>query len=253
MIASISLSGDCCLDRVEPQTDLIEVTTEENNDSLKRERETTITGQGDSNVEIKRIRTSEYPTEVQSKFKESRDSSSLSTNICIDCSAKFASSYLLKSFSIGVCDNCREIDKKYKLITATEVRQMYLLTDKHFVDESTGKLKFIEKRNPRNTIWSRMKLFLEFQVREKAYAVWGGEEGMEKEAKRRREQSHKLKRKKYEKEMKELRASIKVASSSFRHVSHEHSYGVEELVNAETEEYRKTCSSCGFVLTYEKL
>ena len=267
MAASISLTEDGSLERIEPQNVSIEhsketiFTNEEKLDSLKREHsklnsesnKTTIIGLEQSNTEIKRIRISDYSTEVQSKFQEKRDPGSLSINICIECSAKFPSSYLLKSFSLAVCDNCKDLDHKYKLITATEVRQRYLLTDRHFVDESAGKLKFVEKRNPRNTVWSRMKLFLEFQVKEKAYAAWGGEEGMEKEAKRRIEQSHKLKRKKYEKEMKELRATVKVSSAAFKPVSHEHSYGIEELVDAETEEYRKSCTSCGYVLTYEKL
>ena len=121
------------------------------------------------------------------------------------------------------------------------------------VGDSTGKLSFIEKRNPRNSGWSRMKLFLECQVREKAFLVWGGQEGIEKEGKRRRELSHNIKRNKYQKELKKLRSSLKIASASFRPVSHEHSYGPEELVDSETDKYTKDCTICGYTLVYEKL
>ena len=175
------------------------------------------------------------------------------SNVCVECSAKFASSFLSKNFSVTVCDECKDIDEKYKLITATQVRQRYLLTDRHMIEDSAGKLSFIEKRNPRNSGWSRMKLFLECQVREKAFLVWGGLEGIEKEGKRRRELSHNVKRNKYRKELKKLRSSIKIASASFRPVSHEHSYGPEELVDSETDKYTKECTICGYKLIYEKL
>ena len=255
MTDSVLIKDSCCwLERAEPQIDSTEVVkeekvTNEEKGSLKRENKTITSGQEQHHEEIKRIKTNEHPTDVQSKSRETHPT----TNICIECSTQFTSSYLFKSFFLSVCDNCKEVDQKYKLITATEVRQKYLLTEPHLADESTGKLIFIEKRNPRNTIWSRMKLFLEYQVKRKAYAVFGGEEGLEKEAQKRREQSHKLKRRKYEKEMKQLRTSVKIASAPLRHASHDHSYGAEELVDAETEEYRKTCSGCGYVLTYEKL
>ncbi|KAI6650201.1 DNA repair protein [Oopsacas minuta] len=175
------------------------------------------------------------------------------TYVCIECLVKFSCSYLLKSFNINVCDNCKDTNQKYNFITATQVRQRYLLTDRHMADDSTGKLLFIEKRNPRNSGWSRMKLFLEYQVREKAFLVWGGEEGIQKEEKKRREISHNIKRKKYQKEMKKLRSSLKEASASFRPASHEHSYGPEELVDSETDKYNKICVSCGYVLIFEKL
>ena len=181
------------------------------------------------------------------------ESTCYNSNVCGECSAKFDTSFLCKNFSVTVCDECKDIDEKYKLITATQVRQSYLLTDRHMIDDSTRKLSFIEKRNPRNSGWSRMKLFLECQVREKAFLVWGGQEGIEKEGKRRRELSHNIKRNKYKKELKKLRSSLKIASASFRPVSHEHSYGLEELVDSETDKYTKECTVCGYTLVYEKL
>ena len=173
-------------------------------------------------------------------------------HVCTECGTQFNTSYFLKSLRLEICDECKE-KEKYKLITVSDVRQKYHLTDRHLRDESTGKLSCIEKRNPFNSGWSRMKLYLEFQVKEKACAVWGGEGGIDKETHRRRELSHKLKRNKYAKELKEMKASVKIESATFRTPFHEHSYGSEGQVDPESDEYQKTCTICGFVLTYEKL
>ena len=48
-------------------------------------------------------------------------------------------------------------------------------------------LPTLERRNPRNTQWTAMKLYLRRQLRECAHERWGGEEGLATERARRRQ------------------------------------------------------------------
>ena len=61
--------------------------------------------------------------------------------------------------------NFRDSDEKHTLITKSDAKSKYLLKDADF-DKREPPLKFIVKKNPHNSGWGDMKLFLEIQVSE---------------------------------------------------------------------------------------
>ena len=78
-----------------------------------------------------------------------------------------------------------------------DVKSQWLLPD-----GTISVLSFVERDNPNNRGWAPMKLYLTKHVRERSYARWGGEEGLEAERRRRQE-------KKCERSVKASRAFIK--------------------------------------------
>ncbi|XP_063075489.1 DNA repair protein complementing XP-A cells [Engraulis encrasicolus] len=172
--------------------------------------------------------------------------------VCEECSKPFMDSYLSNSFDLAVCDNCRDNDVKHKLITRTEAKNNYLLKDVD-LDKREPPLRFIIRKNPHNPRWGDMKLYLQLQVERRGMEVWGSEEALE-EAKETREENREVqKQKRFNKKVKELRKAVR--SSMFRKDTnvHQHEYGPEVLLDEEEDLYKKTCTTCGHELTYEKM
>lgn len=57
---------------------------------------------------------------------------------------------------------CRD-EEKHALITKTEAQKEYLLKDCD-LDKREPPLKFITRKNPHNSHWGQMKLYLQLQV-----------------------------------------------------------------------------------------
>ncbi|KAM6991313.1 DNA repair protein complementing XP-A cells isoform 3-T3 [Passerculus sandwichensis] len=88
--------------------------------------------------------------------------------ICGDCGKEFMDSYLMQHFDWATCDNCRDVEDKHKLITRTEAKEEYLLKDCD-LDKREPVLRFIVKKNPHNSRWGEMKLYLKLQETKKAF------------------------------------------------------------------------------------
>ncbi|XP_031847127.1 DNA repair protein complementing XP-A cells homolog Xpac [Nomia melanderi] len=171
---------------------------------------------------------------------------------CDDCKNEFNDSYLLQTFNLRVCDMCRDSQGKHSLITKTEAKQEYLLKDCDF-DKREPPLKFITRKNPHNTNWGEMKLYLHLQVEERALEVWGSEEKLIKEKELRDLKREGTKIKKFNKRIKQLR--MQVRSSLYNKTSkatHTHEFG-EDTYNEEDDNYTHTCTTCGYEETYEKM
>lgn len=170
---------------------------------------------------------------------------------CVECSEKFPDSFLFQNFDYPVCDKCRDNEDKHALITRTEAKNEYLLKDCDF-DKREPVLKYISRKNPHNTNWGEMRLYLQLQVEKRALEIWGSEEALEEEREKREEKKEKSKFKKYQKNMKALRMNVR--SSLFDRTSvasHIHNFGPDSLVEDDT--YKHTCSTCGFEETFEKM
>ena len=76
------------------------------------------------------------------------------------------------------------------------------------LDKREPPLKYILKTNPHNSHWGDMKLYLEKQVYERAMQIWGSEEKIEEELEKREENKVKTKVKKYNKQMKGIKAIL---------------------------------------------
>ncbi|KAF6215981.1 hypothetical protein GE061_000318 [Apolygus lucorum] len=172
--------------------------------------------------------------------------------VCKECEKEFLSSYLADNFKFNVCDGCRDEEEKHSLITRTDAKNEYLLKDCDF-DLREPPLKFINKKNPHNSRWGEMKLYLLPQVEARALEVHESFEKIEELHKEREGKRQTAKSKKYNKDLKNLRMTVR--SSLFKKTvapSHEHVYG-EERYNEEDDTYTKTCKTCDFEHTYEKM
>uniref|UniRef100_A0A0B6ZGB4 XPA C-terminal domain-containing protein n=1 Tax=Arion vulgaris TaxID=1028688 RepID=A0A0B6ZGB4_9EUPU len=169
---------------------------------------------------------------------------------CEECSKEFCDSYLQSKFDYPVCDKCRD-EEKHTLITKTDAKTMYLLKDEDF-DKREPALKYIVRKNPHNSMWGDMKLYLQTQVLKRAIEVWGSEEKLEEAKELRSDNREKTKQKKFGKKLKELRMAVR--SSLWRKdlSGHQHEFE-DETYNEDEDMYSRTCSTCGHIWTYEKM
>ncbi|KAH0133329.1 DNA repair protein, partial [Aureobasidium melanogenum] len=89
-------------------------------------------------------------------------------------------------FGCQVCKACQEkFPDKYSLLTKTEAREDYLLTDPELKDEQL--LPRLEKPNPHKSTWNNMMLYLRYQVEEYAFSdkKWGSPEALDEEFEKR--------------------------------------------------------------------
>ena len=98
-------------------------------------------------------------------------------NRCGECATGIPCGDLHAVFGIQVCSSCR---KQLSFVSKTTAKQQYLLTD-----ADLKLLKSMERKNPQHADWTAMKLYLERQVQEISYKKYGGQEGLEEEARRR--------------------------------------------------------------------
>jgi DNA-repair protein complementing XP-A cells len=80
------------------------------------------------------------------------------------------------NFGVSVCFSCKDSNELYGIITKTQARSEYLLTDEELADSIL--LPSISRKNPHNPRWADMKLYLRRQVREFAVKKHGSEKAM---------------------------------------------------------------------------
>ncbi|XP_067839428.1 DNA repair protein complementing XP-A cells [Heptranchias perlo] len=170
---------------------------------------------------------------------------------CEECGKEFMDSFLSSRFDLPVCDNCRDNEEKHKLITRTDAKQEFLLKDCD-LDKRAPVLKYILKKNPHNTQWGDMKLYMRPQIIKRSLEVWGSEEALHKAKETRQENREMMKQKKFDKKVKELRRAVRSSLWKKESTAHQHEYGPEEQ-DEEDDMYKKTCAICGHQLTYEKM
>lgn len=80
-------------------------------------------------------------------------------------------------FRVAVCLGCKDTNPLYTLITKTQARNEFLLTDEELAD--TSLMPSLSRKNPHNPRWSDMKLYLRRQCRDFAWKKFNGESGLE--------------------------------------------------------------------------
>lgn len=179
-------------------------------------------------------------------------------NVCDECEDRFSNSFLLSNFGEKICDQCKELRGRHSLITRTEAKSEYLLTDVD-LDKREPPLRCMLKKNPHEFARGFMKLYLRLQVEERALEVWGSEQKLEEERDRRKDKRESRKRKQFDSQMKELRMSTRSSCYQKRlHSSgHEHEFGEETPIEKDDdpdgEYYQQVCATCGFEKVFEKL
>ncbi|KAJ3608642.1 hypothetical protein NHX12_023174 [Muraenolepis orangiensis] len=172
--------------------------------------------------------------------------------VCDECSKPFMDSYLSNSFDLSVCDTCRDNDGKHLLLSRTEAKQNFLLKDCD-LDQREPPLRCVLRKNPHNPRWGDMKLYLKLQVVERCLEVFGSEEALEEAKETRQENKEVQAQKRFNKKVKELRRAVRSSVWTRESQVHQHQYGPEEVLDLEEDLYQKTCSTCGHILSYEKM
>jgi DNA-repair protein complementing XP-A cells len=188
-------------------------------------------------------------------------------------------------FGCRVCNACKEkLPEKYSLLTKTEAREDYLLTDRTFpafltlARCCTGRrfanvyaiaelkdeelLPHLERPNPHKATWNNMMLYLRYQVEEYAFSPkkWGSPEALDAEFAKRESDKKKRKENKFRTRLRELKKRTQVEAyrrskavggggGDFgddvgQRGKHIHQWG-RTVDNPETGMGVKTCVDCG--------
>lgn len=117
-------------------------------------------------------------------------------------------------FGCCVCGGCKEkFPEKYSLLTKTECREDYLITDPELRDKDL--LPHLSRPNPHKTHWHDMMLFLRYQVEEYAFGTkWGSAEALDAEFARREAAKKKRKEEKFRDRLLDLKK--KTRADAFR-------------------------------------
>ncbi|KAJ3510310.1 hypothetical protein NLJ89_g4754 [Agrocybe chaxingu] len=147
---------------------------------------------------------------------------------CRECQSMDIDPTFLKVFKCSVCKTCQNAKpEKYSLLTKTECKTDYLLTDPELRDEEV--MPHLLKANPHKSTYANMMLFLRFQVEEFAWKKWGSPEALDVEYERRTEEKKKNKNKKFEQSLKDLRKRTKESIWQKRKdEEHQHQFGPTE-------------------------
>lgn len=167
---------------------------------------------------------------------------------CFECSRPELDFQFLQVFGCRVCHACKAKQaEKYSLLTKTECKEDYLLTDPELRDEEL--MPHLLKPNPHNKTYSSMMLYLRYQVEEFAYKKWSGPEGLDREWERRVEEKKQKKDKKFEQKLRDLRRKTRTAKFSKAGArrmeeKHVHDFSGQGATDPATGTTVKVCS-CG--------
>ena len=166
---------------------------------------------------------------------------------CRECQSMEVDANLMTNFNVRACRKCiKALPEKYSLLTKTECKEDYLLTEPELQD--TTLLPRIEKPNPHG--YSRMQLFVRFQVEEFAWKKWGGPEELDKEWERREENKVKRKEKKYHDQLREMRKRTRAEEYTRKlrdgkSLGERHVHDWSSPVNIDKHTIKRRCIDCG--------
>lgn len=168
---------------------------------------------------------------------------------CFECDSLEVDSNLYTNFGARVCRRCaREKPDKYALLTKTECREDYLLTEPELKDTSI--LRRIEKPNPHGFL--RMQLFLRYQVEEFAWKKWGSAEGLDHEWEKRERVRLERKDKRYRDKLKEMRKKTraeeytrKLRNGQSLGERHVHEWSAPLAIGGDERLVKRRCIDCG--------
>ncbi|KAG6005000.1 hypothetical protein E4U21_000573 [Claviceps maximensis] len=179
---------------------------------------------------------------------------------CRDCRSLEIDFVWDEVFRVSVCHKCKEkYPEKYSLLTKTECKQDYLLTDPELRDPEL--LPHLSRPNPHKSHWHDMMLFLRFQVEEYALKTkWGSSEALDEEYERREAQKRARKETKFNEKLMDLKRKTRTDAfrrqagtlgtsgaskfgDSIREARHVHQWG--RTVENEEGMTVKTCVDCG--------
>ncbi|KAI0048016.1 DNA repair protein [Auriscalpium vulgare] len=169
---------------------------------------------------------------------------------CEECGSIDLDHTYRKIFRCLVCHKCRnDKPEKYSLLTKTECREDYLLTDSELKDEDL--LPHMLKANPHQSTYANMLLFCRFQVEAFAWKKWGSGEALDAEWEKRTAEKKKKKNKKFEQSLRELRKRTREGVWQMRRDA-EHRHVFSQPNPGEDGVGRQVCHECGFTVEVEE-
>lgn len=170
---------------------------------------------------------------------------------CEECHQDFLRSNLYRTFAVHICDDCRDPRGAHELITRTDAKAKYLLKDCD-LDLRKPTLRYMLKKNPYQKSGD-MRLYLKYQVEERAIEVHGSEEKLEEELEKREERRTTKRQKIFDKKIKSL--SMQVRSSLYKHKvgPHEHEFGEPICIDEDNDIYQRSCKTCDYKWEYEEM
>jgi len=130
--------------------------------------------------------------------------------VCRECGSLEIDWKWADVFGCAVCNGCKEaMAEKYSLLTKTEAKEDYLLTDPELKDAEL--LPHLERPNPHKASWNNMMLFLRYQVEEYAFGrKWGSAEKLDEEFGRREGEKKRRKEDRFRAKLQELKKKTRV-------------------------------------------
>ncbi|KAL0940247.1 DNA repair protein [Colletotrichum truncatum] len=124
---------------------------------------------------------------------------------CRECSSLEIDFVWDEVFGVQVCHACKDSKpERYSLLTKTECKEDYLLTDEELKDAEL--LPHLSRPNPHKSHWHDMMLFLRFQVEEYAFNTkWGSAEKLDAEFQRREADKKRRKEAKFRDKLNDLK------------------------------------------------
>jgi DNA-repair protein complementing XP-A cells len=215
---------------------------------------------GTSSAQFAKIDKPEFPTSLApdrpSQF-----------SICERCNADtiMLDPKYFESLNVSVCSACiRAVPEEYSLLTKTEAKQDYILTDSEL-----STLPSITRPNPHKNTWSKMYLYMRRHLEVYAFEKWKGEEGLDAALDKRDEKRKDLMNKKFRRRLNELRRKTytglqlngsfnripaPISTSKHRDQPHQHDFDKPFPDDpSNPDRLRKTCLACGFSVIFESL
>ncbi|KAI0724293.1 thioesterase-like superfamily-domain-containing protein [Cerioporus squamosus] len=170
---------------------------------------------------------------------------------CNECNSVDIDPTFRKVFRCLVCNKCKnQKPEKYSLLTKTECKEDYLLTDAELRDQEL--MPHLLKANPHKSTFANMMLFLRCQVEDFAWKKWGSPEALDAEWQRRVDEKKKKKNKKFEEGLKELRRRTReTVWQKRKDKEHRHSFGGVE--KGPDSIGKQICHECGFSIDSQHL
>lgn len=172
---------------------------------------------------------------------------------CRECGTRDVQEEIRTIFKIYVCKACeKRYPEKYSLLTKTEVKEDYLLTDSELKDPDL--LPHILKANPHKSTFSNMMLYLRCQVEQYAFSdkKWGSEQGLDDEFTRREAEKARRRETKFIKGLADLRKKTRNNVWEKRQEKR-HQCTFEKLEDIATGKKKQKCIDCGFEVEIEEL
>jgi DNA-repair protein complementing XP-A cells len=183
---------------------------------------------------------------------------------CRECGALGIDWTWREVFGTAVCGACKDKHpERYSLLTKTEAREDYLLTNEELQDALL--LPHLKRPNPHKATWNDMQLYLRYQVEGYAFSAkrWGSQEALDAEFERREGEKKARKEKKFKSKLSELKKrtrtealrrkkgggeegedaqfGVRIVGTNDRHV---HEWGMA-VMDPESGVEVKTCVECG--------